>query len=75
MASIHTSRREEAVRFRRDIAEIAVAIRRSVQMGLASTMQTKLMIRLHGAATKECDVVQKIDELEERIRNAGVRVS
>ena len=75
MSAVHGERREEIVRFRAHIAELASTVRRCVQLGVVAGPRTRLLMRLHGAVTRECDVQEKVDEWDERVRRAVGRVS
>ena len=68
MAAVHTACQQNVVRFRSDIAALAVVVRRGIQLGLASS---KLLIRLHGTMMAECDGQEALNALDEQIREVG----
>lgn len=74
MAAVHTARRQDTARFRSDIAALATTIERCVQLGLASTPHSKLLIRLHGALVAECDGQEALNALDEQISKVGGQI-
>jgi hypothetical protein len=68
VAAVHAARRQEIVRFRSDIATLAVVVERYIQLGAASS---KLLMRLHGAMVAECDGREALNALDEQIRGLG----
>jgi len=74
MAAVHTACRQESVRLRSDIATLAATIERCVQLGLASTPHSKLLMRLYGALMVECDGQEALNALDEQISKVGGRI-
>jgi hypothetical protein len=68
MAAVHTARRQDIVRFRSDIAAAAVVVGRGIQLGLGSS---KLLMRLHGTMTAECDGQEALNALDEQSSEVG----
>jgi hypothetical protein len=68
VAAVHTARQQKIVRFRSDIAAIAVVVGRCIQLGLASS---KLLMRLHDTMVAECDGHEALNALDKQIRELG----
>jgi hypothetical protein len=74
MAAVHAARRQDIVRFRSDITDLAATVGRCVQLGLASAPHSKLLIRLHGVLMTECDGQDALNALDEQISKVGGRM-